>query len=276
MGEPSPFVLACPCGQADGPSGSRWKTFTGQVSVWGHSVEFSLSAEDRPARLDEIVPAARQLATYLARDTVARAKKNGACIPCREACSACCRYLVPLSVPEAHRLMRDVQSLPAVRREGVLASFASAADHVLRGDPPDLPARGDASSAAGLWYARLDLPCPLLAEQCCTMYPQRPIACREHMVTSPPELCGGHRVERGSLLPPPVSVTEALGVLAAEMEGSPVEAVILPLAPAWSLANRHRADRVWPAPAMAERLVAILQSQANQEAALLRAPDAAA
>lgn len=31
------------------------------------------------------------------------------------------------------------------------------------------------------WYSGLDLPCPFLAERSCSIYPFRPLACREHL-----------------------------------------------------------------------------------------------
>ena len=49
-------------------------------------------------------------------------------------------------------------------------------------------ADGDRSSL-GLAYFRLGLPCPFLESESCSIHPDRPLACREYLVTSPAANC---------------------------------------------------------------------------------------
>jgi len=58
----------------------------------------------------------------------------------------------------------------------------------------------------------------------------------------------------------PVQMVEVLGRLAGELEGTSIEAVILPLMPAWHKLNQNRRKRTWPAEMMVERFVEIIKS----------------
>jgi hypothetical protein len=40
-------------------------------------------------------------------------------------------------------------------------------------------------------YFALGIPCPFLEEESCSIHPDRPLVCREYLVTSPAELCSG-------------------------------------------------------------------------------------
>lgn len=72
---------------------------------------------------------------------------------CREGCSLCCRRHFSLFPVEAHRVALAVAALPAVER-GILAER-------LLGDPE--PAA-----------------CPLLVDDRCSIYQDRPLICRTH------------------------------------------------------------------------------------------------
>jgi Fe-S-cluster containining protein len=37
------------------------------------------------------------------------------------------------------------------------------------------------------------MPCPFLEDESCSIHPDRPLVCREYLVTSPAELCAGPR-----------------------------------------------------------------------------------
>jgi len=63
----------------------------------------------------------------------------------------------------------------------------------------------------------------------------------------------------------PVSVLEALGQLAGELEQTDVEAVMLPLSFAWAQDNLERAQRTWPAVEMVKRFVEILKQKASKK-----------
>jgi len=118
------------------------------------------------------------------------------------------------------------------------------------------------------WYSDLDIACPLLSEGLCTHYDRRPTVCREHIVTGSAVACRLDGTDKFSgreanIAPVPISVVQALGELAAELEGGEVEAVMLPLALPWAEDNLERSVRSWPAKFMAERFVEILRRMAS-------------
>ena len=58
----------------------------------------------------------------------------------------------------------------------------------------------------------------------------------------------------------PISILDCLGQLAAVLEQSDIEAVMLPLALPWVQENLGRGERTWSAVAMVECFVEILQA----------------
>jgi hypothetical protein len=61
----------------------------------------------------------------------------------------------------------------------------------------------------------------------------------------------------------PVRLPNVLGQLASELEGTDVEAVILPLSLVWFEENSERVERSWPAEMMVKRFVEIVEAMAK-------------
>ena len=236
------------------------------------AVSVCAAVANQPARLSQLVPLARSISDSVVHAACDSSRRTGQNVSCRKGCSSCCHYLVPVSGPEAFALVEDIQSLDAGTRDRMVGSFVRAAQRVLQAAQPRLEP-GDGETPAGLlgqWYARLGQPCPLLQGavegQTCSLYSRRPLACREHMVTSAPEHCSGFQPGAGRIRRPGASMVQALGQLAAELENTDVEAILLTLAPAWALSNLDRAQRTWPAPYLVRRLLAIAREQAQASA----------
>jgi len=242
------------------------------LSLHGRPLGAQVLVAEAPAALSDIVPLARSLSTLIARTVLADALTAGQNVPCRKGCSHCCKHLVPLSVPEAFRLSADLEALPPNRRRAVTDRFISNAQQLILAGPPDVPAETIRSEdgttvsptgACGRWYAECALTCPLADGDLCGLYDQRPIACREHMVTSDPALCEGFQPGRGRLLPMPVSMLDALVDLTSQVEATQPEAIIMSLAPAWVQLNRPRQERTWPAMELVARLIDTIRSLAR-------------
>jgi Fe-S-cluster containining protein len=230
-------------------------------------VSVRLTSPDEEVRLSDVVPAARLVATQLARSARSHVESGGIAVPCAKGCAACCRYLVPLSVPEAFRLREEILALDADRRRGIIAAYIRAARLVMNAEPPGAhPGEGvgagrgaAAAEALSRWYAGLRLDCPLLEAELCAMYPQRPIACREHMVTGDAERCSREGGETAQAVRLPFSVGEALARLAADLEGTDLQAVMLPLTMLWTQEHLSRGRRTWPAGEVLRRFAEILK-----------------
>ncbi|MHC4336758.1 MAG: YkgJ family cysteine cluster protein [Planctomycetota bacterium] len=251
-----------------------------ELDILGEVVDIRISAAQRQATLADIVPLARILSTKFVSAVVDKLRKEQKSVACCKGCSACCRHcLVPLSVPEVFRMMQEVLDMPADQSKAILQSCLDAAKTILDGklesfdlnssttnDPTDV-------SQLGSWYAGLKLPCPFLSGGLCTIYEQRPTACREHLVTDSALLCETKPTDEPNVVMMPVSVVEALGQLASELEGTGVvEAIILPLALPWAQENLQRHQRTWPAIMMVERFVDILQETASKKSAVTPTP----
>jgi len=248
-----------------------------ELDILGKKMNFHIRAGKDQARLADIVPLARMLCTEIIDVVLQSVSINGGQIPCRKGCLACCRHLIPLSVPEAFRLNEEISAATGRRRESVWKTCLHAARQILDRKPPILLMSQTAeASPAGLvdlnlvskWYRDFKLDCPFLHNGVCTIYEQRPLACREHYVTGSARACRGE-FGAAEVLEMPVQVLNALGKLASELEGTSVEAVILPLALVWCEENRQRDERTWPFATMVKRFFEIVKEMAYENSMTL-------
>lgn len=241
-----------------------------ELSLFGRSMRLDVPASDEPMRLADIVPLAWSICDQLVNRTIEHIQADGETPSCHRGCGACCRYAVPLSVPEAFRLREDISAMPARQRAKTEKLFAKAVTRIVQAGRPEIPTnssdQGDSSPVKALaqWYASMDMPCPLLMNECCDFYSFRPTACREHLVTSSPACCIGNNPDTGSRVAMPFSVTTALAMLAEEMEGLPFQAIIMTTALQWCDDNAARAQRTWPGRELIQRFADILQKLADQ------------
>jgi Fe-S-cluster containining protein len=251
-------------------SGSRqlagaWRVISANVG------ELSLRIAVRNAKgsLADIVPLARELCDRLLETRLANLPE-GSATTCRKGCSACCSYLVPISICEALRINQDLNNLPVPQRLHLERTTMSAARTIMDCPPP---ADGDIEDVSR-WYRSLELPCPMLQNHLCQIYDARPLACREYVVDKPAGLCEIESPD--SPLELAVSVSQALGALASQLEQSPLEAVMLPLWLAWRYDNEARANRHWPMMDMVKMLINILAQTPEKISAAEKAQPARA
>lgn len=248
-----------------------------ELDIFGEPVDLFIRVINKQARLADIVPVARAVSTKITDKVTEMVRLNGAHIPCCKGCSACCSYyLVPLAVPEVFRLREETFAMPVIRRLLIERVCLSAAQRILDQPPPEsfaeMATGGAADSAAELlntassWYADFKLPCVFLYKGVCTIYEQRPTACREYSVTGSSRACGGGAGEPEKIYIP-AKMSEVLGRLASELEGTSLEALIMPLALIWADENPHREQRTWPAVMMVERFVEIVKQEISKSSA---------
>lgn len=203
-------------------------------------------------RLPEFVFNLFPLEDRLVEMGVRDAQVRGEPPTCRPGCGACCRQPVPVSVPEALFLFEMLAGQPRERREALLARFQTVKEAIQAqnfGERFREPTDYGQESIVGfaLDYFKLGLACPFLENESCSIDSFRPAMCREHLVSSPAEFCAypaerqGEEILYNIGIRPilaPVSVTQALAMLYAELEGGPT--TLLPLV----LALDHAADNV--------------------------------
>ncbi len=267
MIENRPMMILEEPGEINNNYGDGLKTISFELDIIGQPTYFSICVAQKQARLSDIIPLARTLSTKLAIMVLDRLRGNGEFVPCCKGCSACCNYLIPLSVPEAFRLREEILALPTEQRRTVFQSCLDTAKIILNEKPKQFEITESAETSCqiqinelGKWYASLKLACPFLSNNLCTSYEHRPVACREYIVTGSALLCEDEWSDESQAVQMPISVLDCLGQLTAELEQSDIEAVMLPLALPWVHENLERGERTWPAVTMVECFVEILQA----------------
>jgi Fe-S-cluster containining protein len=186
-----------------------------QLTIVGTPVALSMPVPAGPARPRELLPPLREFADTVVQLGIRRAEEEGGTLSCKAGCGACCRQLVPISRSEAHRLREYVHALPEPRRSEVLGRFAEARRQLQAADVLDKLERPQGFDPEelrplGLDYFRAGVPCPFLDEESCSIYAERPIACREYLVTSPAEECARPTPETIRCIPLAAQVSGAL------------------------------------------------------------------
>lgn len=167
-------------------------TATGRVvlEVGGERIPVEMTVPAGPVAVEDLLPIVHGLSSLFATRATARAEAEGREISCRAGCGACCRQLVPVAPAEARALARLVETMPEPRREGVRRRFDAALDIL---EPLGLMERLDQNrddrQAIARAYFAADVACPFLEDEACSIHADRPLSCREYLVTSPPDLC---------------------------------------------------------------------------------------
>jgi Fe-S-cluster containining protein len=215
----------------------------------GESVSLSVDLPATPTSARRMLPVFQSLAHQVIDVAVAEAKKRGESVSCKAGCGACCRQLVPISLTEARALAALVASMPEPQRSKVRARFAKATARLEAAGLLDELRRFDQMPPA--WhrtiharYFPLGIPCPFLEDESCSIHPQRPVVCREYLVTSPPDHCASATSEGVRRLPLHGEVST--DIVRLEYLGPTKSRVALVLATEW--AEEHRRDEPGPRP----------------------------
>lgn len=230
------------------------------LSVEGERVPLEIDVPAGPVRPTALLPSLQALSGAIIGAAARREEAEGRSISCGPGCGACCRQLVPLAPAEARAIGALIESLPEGRREAILARFDAARQRLAESgllerleSPQDLDET--ARREVAVEYYGLHLDCPFLDEESCTIHPDRPIACREFLVTSPPESCAKPDLESMRRVHLAARVWGALArVEAAGTSATRATWVPLPLAPSWTAANPDRSEPV-PGPRLFEEIV---------------------
>jgi Fe-S-cluster containining protein len=233
-----------------------------QFRVLDEPVSVELEPIPQRMRLDEILPVLQTVDDQL---TAIAVRKNGQPVSCTKGCSACCRIQpVPVTPAEAFGLLRLVEELPEPRRTQVLSRFddcaarlrqAGVADAYLEGRRAETPELAQ-SYARG--YLDLRLACPFLEDDACSIYPQRPLVCREYLVTSPKELCIDPLTLPVKPVPLLVSLVRANLQVSAQLTGTLTFTVPLTLALVYASIHRQELERSYPGAEVFTRSIQML------------------
>ena len=158
------------------------------------SVEFELVVPDGKVAFEDTLAVVQGLTDFVVDLGIATTNAAGEAISCRAGCGACCRQIVPISQAEARALVRLVDAMPESQRSLVRKRFHAALETF---DASGLlaeidKAREDENGSVGdigMRYFREGVACPFLEDEACSIHPDRPLACRQYLVTSPARNC---------------------------------------------------------------------------------------
>lgn len=206
------------------------------LSFGGSRRAVAIRATMKPLDQTGLLPILQQFDNEVVALAEEESARKGKKISCCAGCGACCRQLVPVAAAEARRLAALVESLEELRRSTIKRRFADALtayeragllDRMATADQiPDEATRGE----LGLAVFHVGVPCPFLENESCGIYPDRPLACREFLVTSPAENCrspGPDNIER---VPLPAALSETFYRFSATGERQPARWMPLVLA----------------------------------------------
>ena len=197
-----------------------------------------------PTRLRQLLPLVQSFTDSVVDGSAKAAEEAGQKISCKKGCGACCRQAVPISEVEARRIRDLVNELPEPRRTEIRARFTDARRRLEEAGlleqllhPGDWAARDNASF--GVKYFYLGIPCPFLEEESCSIYADRPLTCREYLVTTPADNCArlgpGNKIDRVKM---PFRIWTALARAGRELPlGETIPWVPLVVAPEWADAH---------------------------------------
>jgi Fe-S-cluster containining protein len=187
--------VANPGAQIDSePASATSVVAGGRLRVGDAILDVELSVPSGPTGLATLLPLVRAFANEVVAVAERRERGAGRRITCRAGCGACCRQLVPLAMTEAYQLRDLIEALPESQRVKVRARFDAAVTRLHdAGLLPSLEQVARLSReervALGREYFALGIPCPFLEQEACSIHPQRPLSCREYLVTSPAVHC---------------------------------------------------------------------------------------
>lgn len=169
-------------------------TITGQgvMKIDGKPMTISFTVPSGTCAAEALLPDLHRVGDQITDHASAKAKQEGLEISCGKGCGACCRQMAPVSPAEARQVAALVEQMPAERAAVVKQRFVAARDRLAAAGiiPEGNPDHDKAAYRAyGLAYFGQGVPCPFLEAESCSIYPDRPLVCREYLVTSPPAAC---------------------------------------------------------------------------------------
>jgi Fe-S-cluster containining protein len=210
-----------------------------EFSIPGATVNARLSIPTGPTQTSEMLETCRILSKVIVDTAVEQAEKRGEHVTCKAGCGACCRQIVPIAEAEARLVSRLIEGMPEDRRATIRERFADA--HRRLSDVGMLEQIEDvgrfpyseAQSFSGDYF-QLGIPCPFLEDESCSIYEDRPLSCREYLVSSSAEHCARPTAQTIRMIPLATRVSSALFKLCKRPDVDHGRWVPLIMAPSWA------------------------------------------
>lgn len=193
------------------------KTLTADVQLIlaGKPMQLKISVPDKKTTAYAVIKPLRELARQAEELAVNDVEANGDVISCAKGCGACCNQLVPVTQIEARYLVDLVERMPKQRRHKYKTRFLESYQRLEQAGVirqlMDHKTIGDNIVEYGLNYFHLGIPCPFLENNSCSIHTERPLRCREYLVTSPAANCSNPTRDNIRRVNYPVRLSKFLG-----------------------------------------------------------------
>jgi len=212
-----------------------------RLNIGGEHFELSMTIPAAPVMPRRMLPVFQKLTNTIVARAVERSEEAGRAISCKAACGACCRQPLLISEAEAFALADLIENMPSERRRLIKQRFREGRQHFAeldwygRFDGMSEEATKGKSDELGQRFVALlseyiaqGVACPFLEDESCSIYEDRPLICREYLVTSPAENCVAPRPDTIEKLPLSGSPSRAFGMLVrTENVTSPSELLLI-------------------------------------------------
>lgn len=228
----------------------EWITGNVTLNIGGVPVDMEMTVPAIPVKPHRMLPVFQQMANSFVDTGVGVVEAEGKKISCKAGCGACCRQPVPIAEIEVYQIAELVESMPEPRRSKIKKKFADGVAHFkkigwfdemnkhYRQEKP-LDSRKTAKEAMSvvLSYFREGVPCPFLEDESCSIHLNRPVACREYLVTTPAVNCSTPSAETVNVVDLIIKPSKPLKTLG--LTGRMKEAGLLTLIRALDLAETY-------------------------------------
>lgn len=208
------------------------------LSIDNQKVTIHLAVDEGPTGPATILPFVQELSNRSIAIAVENTVQQGQSISCQKGCGACCAQLVPVTETEIRQIARLIKSLPKATRQKVMQRFDTARQKLETAglwqklsNPMSLDLHD--STEFGLQYFELGIACPFLEDGACSIHVDRPLACREYLVTSDAKHCADPRSGNIDGVNVPTRISEALAILCEDDPHYHSRWVPLIVAPYW-------------------------------------------
>ena len=172
----------------------EWVSGKVRLSLYGQPVEMEMTVPAKPVKPSRMLPILQAMTSAFVELGVSVVEAQGEKISCKAGCGACCRQAVPLAEAEVYQISELVEKMPEPRRTQIKRRFAEGARRFHENgwfekmeSYPQLSAKDRLDLVMEYFYE--GVPCPFLEDESCSIHPDRPLACREYLVTSDPAHC---------------------------------------------------------------------------------------
>lgn len=190
----------------------EWVTGKVTLKMFGAPVEMEMTVPAKPVKMSRMLPIFQAMTSSFANIGEQAAAARGEEISCKKGCGACCRQPVPLMEIEVYQIRDLVENMPEPRRTEVKRRFAEAFEHFVENGWFEKMTHLDETSVEDRFktvmsYFYEGVPCPFLDEESCSIHLDRPLICREYLVTSPAEYCANPTAATVKLIELPLKIS---------------------------------------------------------------------